>query len=197
MAEIRCQPLARQSTAVDLRKKTAAVATRTSSGPVKIKFFDIEQPAVVIRVIPLDHPLTSMFWVGEEELLLTQTVDSKPKVQIVTTTGEIKVTFDTRDGAEDDNNYNIYIDNNINIWMDDARHVTWCDGTHFVLTSHQRVKLFHLNQETPVFSWRFPGRFPSPSVQFSSFNGVNLVSCGFRDTYILDFLPGQPAVFLQ
>ena len=72
------------TTAVDLRGKTAAVAIMTLSEPAPhaINVYDIERRAV-IRVIPLNDPLISMFWLGKEDLLLTQTVDSKAKVQVL------------------------------------------------------------------------------------------------------------------
>ena len=88
MAEIPCKPMALK-TAVDMQGKTVAVATKTSSGPAfwpyersyAINFFDMEQQAV-IRVIPVTHTFSSMFWVGKEDLLLGQTVNGKPKVEV-------------------------------------------------------------------------------------------------------------------
>ena len=82
VAEIRCQPL-RLDTAVDVKGKTVAVAAKTSFGPApnSIHLYDIERQAV-IRVIPVNHSLTSMFWLGKEDLLLGQKANSKPEVQV-------------------------------------------------------------------------------------------------------------------
>ena len=82
MAEIPCKPM-ELVTAVDVLGKTVAVAIRTSFGPApySIHFYDMEQHAV-IRVIPVKHTFTSMFWMGKEDLLLGQTVNAQPKVQV-------------------------------------------------------------------------------------------------------------------
>jgi len=194
MAEIPCKPMALK-TAVDMQGKTVAVATETSSGPAfwpyersyAINFFDMEQQAV-IRVIPVTHTFSSMFWVGKEDLLLGQTVNGKPKVEIVSAmTGASKFQFKTCGEGEDEEEDDDY----------DDPSVRCCDGVHFVVASQHRLKLFKFEEMMPIVSWRnpIPDEYEIDTITFASFDGVHLVCCAVCDRFILDFMPGQPAVW--
>ena len=104
-----------------------------------------------------------------------------PSLQIVSAiSGASKFEFTCGAGEGDDDD-------------DDVPSVLWCDGEYFVVASDHRLELFQLNQKTPLLSWRNP--IPDEKIKFCSFDGVSLVCCGYCNRFILNFMPGQLAVW--